>query len=113
MIAVTVGDHSGVETRQIHSESLDVTRKYGRIVARIEEDPTAAVLDQRREAPVFLQRRPRPEGVVQNRDARGLLRFGLEGNHHEEAGHHGKGTHAFLPWKIDVLDSGTAVSRWS
>jgi hypothetical protein len=87
VIAVAMGDHNGVEAPQIYPELLDVAREYARIVAGIEEDPTAAVLDECREPPVFLQRRRWPEGVVENRDASWSLRFDLEGRHGEEASH--------------------------
>ena len=83
---MAMGDHDGVEARQVHSELLDVAREYARIIARIEENAPSAVLDERREPSIFLQCRRRPEGVVENRDARWLLRFGLEGSHRERAG---------------------------
>jgi hypothetical protein len=47
VIAMAMGDYDGVETRQIHAELLDVAREYARIIARIEEKATPAVLDER------------------------------------------------------------------
>jgi hypothetical protein len=68
-----------IEARQVHSELLDVTCESRRVIARIEQDASPAVLDERREAPVSLQCRDRSEGVVQNRDACWLLRIGVNG----------------------------------
>jgi hypothetical protein len=86
VIAMALGDHDGVEARQVHSELLEVAREDARIIARSEEHAPSAVLDERSEPPVFLQCRRRPEGVVENRDPRWLLCVGVEGSHRERAG---------------------------
>jgi hypothetical protein len=62
-------------------------RENRRVISGIEQDASPAVLDERREAPVFLQGRGRAEGVVENRDACRLLRIGLKRSHDEREGH--------------------------
>src|SRR5688572_26030079 len=75
-------DHDGVETPQIHPELRGVAREYLRVVAGIEENSASTILDERSIAPVFQQGRLWPEGVVENRDLRWLLRFDREERHH-------------------------------
>lgn len=74
VVAMTVREHSRVEPRQIHLQPLDVVLEESGVVAGIEQDTAAAVLDQRGKPPVFLQIRRVAEGVVQHGHASRRLR---------------------------------------
>lgn len=83
-VPVPVRDHHRIEPAEIHAKLLDVSSKDRRVVARVEQDATAAIFDERRKTPVLLQGRRTAEGVVENGDPRRLLRVGVHRNQHCE-----------------------------
>ena len=67
--------HHEVERGQVDTLGLHVVRKDLGVVARVEQDALAAVLDEGREAPVLLHRRGFAERIVEDGDL-GLVRLG-------------------------------------
>jgi hypothetical protein len=68
---VTVGDNDEVEFREINVKGLDVVLEDFRVVAGVEEDALAVVLDEGGKTPVTGERLIAAEGVVENGDAVG------------------------------------------
>ena len=118
VIAVTVRDHHEVQSRQVDLEAFDVVTKAFRVVAGVEEDAHAVMLDQRGKAPVLLQRRRLAEGIGEDGDAGGGL--GLDGRaeagqqqEHEAGCGHGKcrqATSSSIPGPR-VIDAAYSICR--
>ena len=64
-----MGDDHEVQMGQIDLQSFDVVLKNVFVVAGVEQDALAVVLDQRRKSPITRKRRIISEGVVENSDA--------------------------------------------
>ena len=62
-------NHREVEPTQVDAGGLRVRREGLGIVAGIEQDALAAILDERRETPVLLKSGGTAESVIQNGDA--------------------------------------------
>ncbi len=71
MIGVTVRNNDEVEFGEVGVEGLDVVLEDFRVVAGVEEDALAVVLDEGGETPVTSERLIAAEGVVENGDAVG------------------------------------------
>src|SRR6185437_12212599 len=65
-----MGQDDEVELRQIHALGFGVLGQDVRVIAGVKQDALAAVLDERSESPVFLQRRGLAKGVIQDGDLR-------------------------------------------
>src|SRR5262249_19045727 len=72
LIAMAMRDDRKVELLQVDTRGFDIVREDLRIIAGVEQNPLAAILDEGRKSPVLCQRRSLAEGVVQNRDLRGV-----------------------------------------
>jgi hypothetical protein len=68
VVAVAMGDDCEIQLFQVDTLGLDIVREDLRIIAGIEQDTLAAILDQCGKSPVFLHRRGLAESVVKNRD---------------------------------------------
>jgi hypothetical protein len=71
VVSVAVGDDNEVQPRVVDAQGLDVVREDLGAVPRDEQDAAAAVLDERRIAPVHFKRRGFAEGVDQDRHPAG------------------------------------------
>src|SRR5262249_38337796 len=99
-----MGDDCEIQLLQVDTLGLDIVREDLRIIAGIEQDALAAILDQRGKPPIFLHRRGLAEGVVKNRDLprarlRGARRSPKRGGrtHHRRKHNKDRSTHRIAP----------------
>jgi hypothetical protein len=76
VITVPVRDHDCIETFEIDAEPPEIPLEDPRVVASVEQDSFAAVLDQRCKPPVPLETRRSTKRIVENGDLLCRLRFG-------------------------------------
>ncbi len=82
MIGVTVRNNGEVDLGKVNVEGLDVVLENFRVVASVEEDALAVVLDEGGKAPVFRERFVVGKRVIQNRNA--ILGFSMPRNCKQE-----------------------------
>src|SRR5262249_59641321 len=70
MVAMAVRDNGEIKLPQIDAFGVDIVSKDIGIVAGVEQNALAAILDERGKPPVLLHRRGLAERVVKNRDLR-------------------------------------------
>jgi hypothetical protein len=87
VVPVPVRDDHRVEAREVDAEGLDVVGEDPRVVAGVEQDSLAVVLDERREPPVLHQLGRGTEGVIEVRDAPDFLRRGAGGKNQDSSGY--------------------------
>src|ERR1700722_13652187 len=63
VVAMALGDNSKIELPQVDTLGLDIVRKDLRVVASVEQDTLAAILDETRKSPVLRHRRCLAEGI--------------------------------------------------
>ena len=96
MVAVAMGDHHEIEPAEIHSQRPHIAGEDLPVVAGVEQDPLATILDQRRKAPVADESGTSSERIVENGDSMGLggpRRCPQLGSEQQQARHQSKVFH--------------------
>src|ERR1700722_11459190 len=70
VVAMAMGDNGKIELPQVDALGLDIVREDLRVVASVEQDTLAAILDESRKSPVLRHRRGLAEGIVEYSDLR-------------------------------------------
>ena len=68
MVAMAVRYNGKIELRQIDTLGSDIVCEDLRVVASVEQNTLAAILDKSRKSPVLRHRRGLAKGIVENRD---------------------------------------------
>ena len=68
VVAMAMRYNGKIELPQVDTLGFDIVRENLRIVARVEQDALAAILDEGRKSPVLGHRRGLAEGIVEDCD---------------------------------------------
>jgi hypothetical protein len=68
MVPMAMRDNDEIELLEIDTLGFDIASEDLRIVAGVEQDALAAILDEGRKSPVLRHRRGLAEGIVENCD---------------------------------------------